>query len=225
MAKKAARLLVSLHPTLRDRLRARAAALVERSSFGIERARNSFETSLRELRMDQVDVVLLHECEPQNLQDEALRQLLQEWLRQGLAKSIGIATCHNTIEWALHTQPHEHRVYQFANAPSNPFRSSLLADRTVVTHSALREDLPRIMQSLREETFAKQWSRDLDLDATRDEVAALLLSWAVRRYGGGRVLFSTSRGETIGKTLGRTLALAQDAQRIAAFEKLLAVGR
>lgn len=52
------------------------------------------------------------------------------------------------------------------------------------------------------------------------EVAALLLCWALHRYDRGKVLFSTSRGNAIGKNIQRALTLAEQPQRLRALERL-----
>lgn len=221
IARTGARLLLKLRPSLRERLRARAGTMVEKGSFGIDQVRKSFETSLNELKMERVDVLLLHECQPDNLQDSALRELLQLWIGQGKVGRIGIAARHPTIEWALREQPKEDRVFQFASCLSQAFWTPLLEGRPVVTHSTLREGLPKIMECLRKSPeFARRWSKEIDLEPTADEVAALLLCWALHRYDRGKVLFSTSRGNAIGKNIQRALALAEQPQRLRALERL-----
>ena len=91
-AKAVARVAVSRAPGLRSRLARRAQAMTEMGRFDPGEARVSLETSLRELRVDGVDLLLLHEFRPADAQTEGLLDFLHDVLREGKAGSFGIAT-------------------------------------------------------------------------------------------------------------------------------------
>src|SRR5580700_8294031 len=61
LAMQAGRRLVQLVPAARSVLRRRAQGLVKGGAFGVQDARTSLETSLRELGTDYIDFFLLHD--------------------------------------------------------------------------------------------------------------------------------------------------------------------
>src|SRR5262245_12759859 len=60
------RRLMRLSPMLRRALGARARSLVKSGAFGVDEARSSLETSLRELKTERIDIYLLHQCSPED---------------------------------------------------------------------------------------------------------------------------------------------------------------
>ena len=88
-AKAVARAAASRAPALRSRLRARAEAMVESGRFDPREARLSLETSLRELRTDAVDILLLHECRPADLETDGLLSFLEDVVREGKVGCFG----------------------------------------------------------------------------------------------------------------------------------------
>lgn len=221
VAKKAASVIIKLHPGLRQQLRARAGTMVGRAMFGIDVAQTSFATSLRELQTDHVDVLLLHQCEPEHLQDAPLRELLGRWCAQGVVGRCGIAAEQPTIAWALRERPFERPVYQFANSMLEPFHVPQLRNETVVTHSALRDHLPQVLARLAADTnFARRWSQ-LDVGTDKDTVAAILLAWALRQFPDGKVLFSSSRADAIVGNVHRALTFAAEPDRLQALATIM----
>lgn len=212
MAKKAAGAIVKLQPGLRARLRARASGMVSRGVFSVDAARASFETSLRELQVERVEVLMLHQCSAVHLQDGPLRELLEGWLVNGRIGRIGIASDQSTIDWALHHRPFADAVYQFPNSLYAPYRTAQLTGERVVTHSTLREDLPRTLQRLQQDAqFAREWQQ-AGFGTGKDDVAAVLLAWALHQHSNAKVLFSSSRPNAIGTNVQRALSIADQRQ-------------
>src|SRR3954451_25235867 len=89
-ARGVARQLAQAVPRLRPVARAGASRTVSAGRFGIDEARASLQQSLRELRTDVVDVLLLHDCQPEDL-DGGLLGFLRSRVEAGQVRSFGIA--------------------------------------------------------------------------------------------------------------------------------------
>ena len=107
-AKAVARVAASRTPALRKRLRERAHSMVRSGRFEAAEARTSLETSLSELRIDCVDILLLHECSPEDLQDE-LFELLEALVAEGKIRYFGIGTDADSTRTILAAKPHLRR--------------------------------------------------------------------------------------------------------------------
>ena len=90
-AKSAARLVAAAHPGLRRLLRRGAAGLVRTGAFDLAAATASLEASLRALRTDHVDLLLLHDCRPDDLTEDLLG-FLEAARRDGKIRGHGIVT-------------------------------------------------------------------------------------------------------------------------------------
>jgi aryl-alcohol dehydrogenase-like predicted oxidoreductase len=75
-AKAVARVGARAVPALRPLLRRGAQSMAKSGAFEPGAARASLETSLRELRVETVDLLLLHECRPADLETEGLLDFL-----------------------------------------------------------------------------------------------------------------------------------------------------
>lgn len=60
--------------------------------FSSEKLRSSLIQSLRALRTDYVDALLLHACDIETVQQRAVRELLQSFVTEGLARRVGVAS-------------------------------------------------------------------------------------------------------------------------------------
>jgi aryl-alcohol dehydrogenase-like predicted oxidoreductase len=169
----------------------------------------SVETSLRELRTDYLDVLLLHECDvPQATSGETL-SLLEKLRAEGKVRAFGIATRFPETEAILAAAPERFAVAQF---PSDVFqrnerRLPAAWRGLAVTHSVLRGGLGSLRDRvLADPGLAELWTRWFGRPA--DDAAAcaeLLLQDALAAHD-GIVLFTTSRPE-------RIVAAADAAQR------------
>ena len=59
--------------------------------FEMQSLRTSFERSLRRLQTDYVDILLLHECAPDQVTEELL-EFLEDRMADGTARAVGTAT-------------------------------------------------------------------------------------------------------------------------------------
>lgn len=188
VAKAVVRRVAGRSQRLRGLARRQASKLVKEGRFGIPELRASFETSLRELGVDHVDVFFLHECAPGDLSPELL-DLLRAWQREGKLGSYGIATkrIHAT---AICTQaPQYATAVQVPDAAVDPVLPPVPGH--LLTHSGLGDAYGRLVERLRgPEGRAASASVGSDL-ADPAVVARLMLGEALRRNPHGTVLTSS----------------------------------
>jgi aryl-alcohol dehydrogenase-like predicted oxidoreductase len=89
--KPAARGLLRLFPGLRKTVRRRAADQFVPGQFTLETLRTSFDTSLRELKTDYVDILLLHAAPASVLAQDDLLEALERLVESGKVRMAGIS--------------------------------------------------------------------------------------------------------------------------------------
>jgi D-threo-aldose 1-dehydrogenase len=199
-AKTAARLASSRLPWARRVLGERARSLARTGRFHPADARSSLETSLRELRTDAVDILLLHECRPADLQWYGLLEFLEDAVREGKVRYFGLGTDPESTRRIIGERPEYTRVVQVAHSALSPTLERLrgLADRGVITHSAVGPPLAKLTELLADAGRRDRWSRALGLDCGRPAtLARLLLAYALRSNSKGVVLFSSTSKERV----------------------------
>lgn len=208
-----ARRAVTLAPGVKRRLTRRADRDVEAGDFSLAAAEASLTASLRALRTDRVDSLLLHEAGPGALTND-LHAWLGEQLTRGTILSWGVATTSpEATADVLAAHPWAARpVIQVAAILGTDLPNSLLGpDRLVVSHSVVRHDLPGMQQALAAHPDrVGRVATDTGVDVTEIGLGPLLLAAAVARRPTGVVLFSS-------RDLGRCAASARvlDTVRVA----------
>lgn len=191
----ALRRIALLLPQARIAMRKRAHASVQKGQFNIEFVRRSVETSLRELRTDYVDMLLLHEPETKDLLPELL-ELLERLKQEGKTKYFGIASSLEICSEAARFAPGFCNILQFPSRiwSNNAIRERQPNDSGVITHSALREKIGELRQILEARPhLLEKWSRILEFDCSEPGAIPLLaLKYACAINQSGVVLFSSS---------------------------------
>lgn len=190
LTKAAARRTTRLAPGLRRILRQRAGAMVSHGRFGAGELRASLETSLRELRTDHIDLLLLHECRPEDLHD-ALLPLLHSWVANGTIGTFGVATDRAAAAAVAHEWP---ALAQAVQVPDSVVDEPLPIElgRPLLTHSVLGRGLQLLRHTLEDPGRRAAWSTDLDVDLTANgALETLMLEGALARNPGGTVLVSS----------------------------------
>lgn len=193
--RQVARRAVTLVPGLKRRLTSRADAAAPVADFSVAAASASLEASLRALRTDRVDALLLHEATPGALTDE-LHGWLVDQFRRGTVLHWGLATTSPYITaevLAVHpwsaspvVQVREH----LADVLPEPLTAPT---RLVVSHSLIRHDLPRLRRRLTDDAaLAGRVEKATGIAVSDDDILApLLLSAAIARRPSGVALFSS----------------------------------
>lgn len=117
--KPLAQAALKLVPSLRSAVRKQASSQIVPASFDTTLLRTSFETSLRELRTDYVDMLLLHAAPAAVLHDDALMAALQRLVDQGKVRVVGISGMHDVIEQTFLNGPPVLTSAQFALDPGS----------------------------------------------------------------------------------------------------------
>ncbi len=180
--------------TLRNTAAQSGATEASRGHFDIDDVRESLETSLRKLGTDYVDVLLLHECHPEDIGDPKLLSFLDECVREGKIRHYGLATsvgaCNEIIQ--------DHSAFQVAQFASNLRRPGMQdfafgENVATVTHSPLSRGVSLVRRlsdyATRDPEAGQAWSTRTGLDLRRPgNVARILLSYAFRQNPQGVVL-------------------------------------
>jgi aryl-alcohol dehydrogenase-like predicted oxidoreductase len=169
--------------------------------FDVPSLGRSVETSLRSLRTDVLDILLLHHVGADDLADEAVWGWLRDLVASGKARSHGVASTREQTARLVAAHGGRLPVVQTA---STVLEDSLPRLREagpfqIVTHSILAGALEVIAATLAtDEAFSESWRRRTGVDpGSRDDIAGLLLAEALAANPGGVVLFSTTRPERI----------------------------
>jgi D-threo-aldose 1-dehydrogenase len=196
LAMAAARRLVQLVPASRSFLRSRAQGTVKSGAFGVQEARTSLDTSLRELGTDHIDFYLLHDYVVSGDSPHELLEFLNGAVQAGKIRYFGLGTGIENIRKALESQPELCEILQFENSVLARNLETLPArgpQRLTITHSALSGSFQSLSAFLKAHPeVVHNWTLQLGVDCSRDEtISALLLNYSVRMNANGLVLFSS----------------------------------
>jgi len=168
--------------------------------FGLADIRKSVETSLKELRTDYLDILLLHECTASNFENPALLDYLNDLKREGKIRAFGIATGIEETTAILGKHKGLSDVVQIPSAIWNMNIGKLPMDcGLVITHSSLTGRFNVLLDRLsQDESMAAEWHSMTHVDP-RDatSLARLLLAHALKSNPNGIVVFFSSSPENI----------------------------
>ncbi len=220
------RRFVRLVPAARKFMRNRAKVLVTTGAFGASDARQSLETSFRELGTDYIDFFLLHDYAVADPASSELLKFLEDAVAAGKIRYFGIGTDINNVLRALECQLALCNVIQFENSVLVQNRKRLplhTPSRLVVTHGSLGPSYRAVLSFLHaNRDTAKRWSAQLDMDCEKnDTIAALMLNHAVEANPNGLVLFSSKNAERITKNIRAVLEPSLASEQVVLFGHLV----
>jgi D-threo-aldose 1-dehydrogenase len=158
--------------------------------------RASIETSLRELKTNYLDILLLHEVKPADLDDPQVLALLRNLQSEGKIREFGIATGIEETLQIAETRPAFSRVMQVPSSiwDANVTRLPAKPNSLIVTHSCFGKTLHELRHRLSTDSaFAQRWTSVLQISSSDTAaMAQLLLAHALRANSTGIVLFSSS---------------------------------
>jgi D-threo-aldose 1-dehydrogenase len=169
--------------------------------FSPKDIRSSVETSLRELRTDYLDVLLLHECSEEDVASSDVPTTLDKLKSEGKILGYGLAT---GIEQSAAIARSFFALASIIQIPDKdldlgswPFLSG--AGRLIITHSIFAENLRTMTRALEgEDEIRRVVHARLGFDLSKPSgVAQLLMVRAMKKNPLGRILFSTSKMEHI----------------------------
>ncbi|MDX1931547.1 MAG: aldo/keto reductase [Capsulimonadales bacterium] len=184
-----------------------------RPPFDIALARQSLETTLRELRTDYLDLFFVHEGEVEDARSDELRAFLAEAKAAGKVRQYGFGSSYGRIRRICEAGATSIPVMQFESSLLYPHVAPVRAfgPRAILTHGAMAS-LPALRAKIAGSAALAKELRTL-LDADPDDTATLsnlLLRFALRENPEGVTLFRSSRPANIRANLnpdriGRTL--------------------
>lgn len=189
----AARRVVGMFPGVRKQLRRRQLPIIAPRSFDLATAKDSLQTSLRELAVERIDILFLHEPDAQTPIDPALADWLAQARDDGVIRTWGLSGPLASIAAVREHSPALGAVMQYASdavarttGPTPPAGPRL-------TFSPFANALDPIMNSLSHSTpAANDWQCRLDLPAAKGAVAELLLADCCAEPNRDPVVFSTT---------------------------------
>lgn len=200
---------------------------VQYPEFGVfdpARMQQSFETSLKNLRTDYVDLLLLHECTLEDVQRPEVRAFLDQMVREGKARAYGVAPCLEDMRAIAASGAPYGAVAQFDAGLRSAFPpQGASAPALTVTHSCLGARFQQKLRQLQEnEALRNTWSSVLGQDAGDPAIIAqAFLAHAIGQNPGGVVLFSTTRPDRLRSNLSAGV-LANSPEQSAALAQLMA---
>jgi aryl-alcohol dehydrogenase-like predicted oxidoreductase len=198
--------------------------MVQGGAFSTDQAAASLEVSLRELRTDRVDLLLLHEAGPSDCSDQLL-VFLDRQQHAGRIRACGVGSNFARTQEVIRDRPEFARVVQFESSIINQNRESLAAPplTAVITHGAISASFSRLRSFLIERPeVCRQWSNDLGVAlASSESLASLMLAYAVYANRGGIVLFSSTRTESIRQNASAISSCRFPADLLARFAALV----
>jgi aryl-alcohol dehydrogenase-like predicted oxidoreductase len=112
--KPLARAALRLFPGLRGMARRQAADQFSEGQFSVSLLKSSFETSLRELRTDNVDILLMHAAPVSVLHQDDLLEQMGRLVEEGKVRLAGISADQDVISAVFAHRPDVLRTAQFA---------------------------------------------------------------------------------------------------------------
>lgn len=178
----------------------------------------SVETSLAALNTDRLDALLLHEVQPEQINDDVLR-VLEDLKRSGKALRLGVATSPEASAAIAVAHPALCEVVQFA-VPAVGAGAAPMLGQVRILHSVLGPRMAQFAAALSaDKARAARFTHETGCDpADHGALARLLLKQAARE---GMALFSSTRAENIiaNATL---LGVANDCEQLQGLDRFLA---
>jgi hypothetical protein len=199
--------------------------LLYKSTFNVKAAQRSLEESLRALGTDYIDLLLLHDPEPSQLNPEEMYGLLEQARTSGTIRSWGVAGEADTASSVISLLPGPTPVVQIRDdifrrdeCVSLPSGSDYL-----ITFGVLGNALPRVLSHVTatpERT--REWSDAVGADCTNpNTVASFLLRDALRANDHGTVLYSSTRAASVHDAVSLVDGAAVKDPALDAFRQLV----
>jgi D-threo-aldose 1-dehydrogenase len=219
------RLLHEVAPNSKRHVPVPPASVPRFGAFGLVEFRKSVETSLKELRTDYLDILLLHECTAADLEQTDLLQYLNDLKSAGKIRAFGIATGIEETTSILRRHAGLLDVVQIPSAVWNMnVRKLPTIDGLVITHSSLTGRFNVLLDRLSsDERMAAEWRSMTQVDP-RDStrLAHLLLAHALDSNSNGIVIFFSSDPANVVANVKSINGRAFNEEQIAGLNALLA---
>ncbi len=194
-ARRAIGPLLKMIPSVKKRLAGAAksvTATAPRANFSPAEARVSLDHSLAELRVERLDIWLLHEAEAADLNDEGLLRLMQDAVAAGKIGAFGAGSSADKVPALLTHRPEYCPVLQFEwsilDKPLEPMQAFTMH------HRALTANFAELRAALQKDSRVSQrWSSQVGVDLAQPGILAALMLKAALVYNPESVILVSSR--------------------------------
>jgi D-threo-aldose 1-dehydrogenase len=194
-ARRAIGPLLKLVPSVKKRLAGAAntvTAAVSKPPLTAAAARASLDHSLRELRTERLDLLLLHEAEAADLGDDALLRFLEDAVRAGIIGAFGCGSSADKVPALLAHKPRFCPVLQFEWSVLDKPLESIPGFR--LHHRALTANFAELRDALGRDTEARQrWSQEAGADLQAPGMLAALMLKAALVLNPDSIILVSSR--------------------------------
>lgn len=163
---------------------------LRRAAFTADDARASLETSLRLLRRDRLDLFLMHEARPDELQDQGLLAFLRDSVARGLIGAFGVGGASARKAALLRQAPAFCQVLQFDWAPLDPPSPDAPFS---IRYRVFSRTNDRVRAALDDAATLRAWSDQINHDLARPgEAQRVLLKLALETRPNDLILVSST---------------------------------
>jgi diketogulonate reductase-like aldo/keto reductase len=220
--------MVRSSPLVRNLVRRKISSVVQEGRFDVDSARESLETSLRELQTDYIDLYLLHECELQDCRPDLL-EFLQQARTAGKIRSFGAGTGFVRAERVCAQAPAFTEIAQFESSILTPNAGKIprtdprldSGQRAIITHGPFAPAVPLRERIRTDPTFARRFRETLGVDGSDSGVVAgLILQHSLHVNPDGVVLFRSASPDRIATNMDAITDLKFSREQLDNFEAL-----
>lgn len=193
--------------------------------FTPEDARQSLETSLRELNTSHVDFFMLHCCTLEQAQREDLIAYLESCVKAGTIRAFGPSTEFAKLNNDLKPFPAAHKLFQFeSNAATRNVERLAGADaRDIITFAPIFAAKGLAAAAAARKAQIAPLAARAGVDPTNpDALAGFMLADALARNPRGGVLFATTSAPRVAANINAAKVVRTPDAR-AAFSEMLTV--
>jgi D-threo-aldose 1-dehydrogenase len=191
--------IVKSFPGLKQRLASTANAVThnpERTTFTSSQAKASLQRSLKALRIDRIDLWLLHEASAADLLDAALLDLLEEEVRKNTIGTFGIGSAASKVSALLAERREYCRTLQYEWSVLDPIIDAKRLPpqkQFRIHHSALTTNFRTLHRALtRNKPLCQRWSESTNIDLSNSgDLARLMLKASLVMNPASVILFSS----------------------------------
>ncbi len=223
MAKAAAKVAISVVPSVRAKIAKRVNTMVSKGNFNVAHAQMSLERSLAALGTASIDTLLMHEASLDEITPE-LTDYLQQKVADGTLASYGVACTNAETPRILRSGKPFGRVLQMPDQSVAVARELAAPEVLLITHSIFNTKFKNFVEAVaKDDALASRCSAAMGFDGRDGRRLGRLFLWnSMRRNPGGLVIFSSLSAEAIRKNAALMHGTEFTAEQGDALDRLLA---
>ncbi len=192
MAKAAAKVAISVVPSMREKIAKRAGTMVSKGNFNVAHAQMSLERSLAALGIRSIDTLLMHEASLAEITPE-LTDYLQRKVADGTLASYGVACTNAETPRILQSGKPFGSVLQMPDQSVTVARQLAAPEVLLISHSIFNSKFKKFVEAVaKDDALAARCSAEIGFNGRDNRRLGRLFLWnSMRRNPGGLVIFSS----------------------------------